>query len=208
MVKRYISCYSRITNEMLSVNGQSILRNNTTNIDDWTHAIYNHLNLAYPKFFKMDLLSKTGILASEVLMRKMSINQEDNKKDWAIIGMNKSSSLWDDSLYQKTIQNSDNYFPSPSVFVYTLANIVIGEIAIKHKIQGETSFYISEQFNAQMLHQTINAAMNADQKLHFVLGGWIEFNDNQCDALLMVVTDQQNNTQTDFTEEALNQLYY
>ena len=32
----------------------------------------------------------------------------------------KSGSLADDTNYQKTIADKDNYFPSPSVFVYTL----------------------------------------------------------------------------------------
>ena len=42
--------------------------------------------------------------------------------------------------FQETIQHADSYYPSPALFVYTLPNIVTGEIAIRNKYYGETSF--------------------------------------------------------------------
>jgi len=99
---------------------------------------YRSLQIDYPKFYKMDNLSKLGFLASEMIF-----NDEDNRfiprEDIAVICFNSSSSLDIDTQYQKTIHDNENYFPSPSLFVYTLPNIVTGEIAIRNKFLGETS---------------------------------------------------------------------
>ena len=83
--------------------------------------IYRRCVGDYPKFFKMDPLSRLGFVASELLL-----GEED------------------DLLYQETIQDPGNYYPSPAVFVYTLPNIVTGEIAIRNKYYGETAFYVFE----------------------------------------------------------------
>ena len=74
-------------------------------------------------------------------------------------------------------QYPENYFPSPSVFVYTLPNIVIGEIAIRHKIYGESSFYITEKFSAIQIFNSITDIFNTD-KISSLLCGWTEYYDN------------------------------
>jgi 3-oxoacyl-[acyl-carrier-protein] synthase-1 len=65
------------------------------------------------------------------------------------------------------------FFPSPSVFVYTLPNIVTGEIAIRNKFYGETSFYVLEhQDDAEINRLIAEAAL--DTATHSVIGGWLE----------------------------------
>jgi hypothetical protein len=102
-------------------------------------AFYKFLNLNYLKFFKMDSLSKLGFLASEVLFQQVEC---ESKEDFEIVLACSSSSLESDIQFQSTINDPNNYFPSPSVFVYTLPNIVIGEIAIRHKIMGNNCMNI------------------------------------------------------------------
>ena len=70
-----------------------------------------------------------------------------NEDDIAVILSNGSSSLTTDADYQKTINDRDNYFPSPSVFVYTLANVMVGEICIRNNIKGENTVFISKDFD-------------------------------------------------------------
>lgn len=97
----------------------------------------------WPKFFKMDPLSRLGFIASELLLQGEEPRKYDCE-DRAVVLYNRSASLADDAAYQETIQDPDNYFPSPAVFVYTLPNIVTGEIAIRNKYYGETAFYVFE----------------------------------------------------------------
>ena len=134
-------------------------------------AIYGRLGVDYRKFYKMDALSKLGFLASELLLQ--GIDKEAPKEGMGIALFNRSSSLETDSRYQKTISDKDDFFPSPAEFVYTLPNIVTGEIAIRNKIYGETAFYVVVDFQGDRLCEAIENMINfADMKR--VLAGWIE----------------------------------
>ena len=103
--------------------------------------LYHSYVKAYPKFFKMDTLSQLGFIGAEILLQEKLI---EDKENCAIIFGNTCASIKNDMDYLKTIDSPENYYPSPSIFVYTLPNIVTGEIAIKHKIYGETCFYVLE----------------------------------------------------------------
>ena len=126
----------------------------------------------YPKFFKMDPLCRLGFVASEMLL-----NQENPRKfdceDRAIVLFNRSASLADDSAYQKTIRDPEDYYPSPAVFVYTLPNIVTGEIAIRNKYYGESSFYVMEERDDELMMRTAALAFR-DPAITSVLAGWVE----------------------------------
>lgn len=136
--------------------------------------LYKNLIGNYPKFHKMDGLSKVGFIASELLLKDFP---EREKENCGITLFNRSGSLVTDRNYQKTISDKDNYFPSPSIFVYTLANIVTGEIAIRHKIYGETSFYIMEEEDSQSICD-INEAHFATSNVNNILTGWLEYEDD------------------------------
>jgi hypothetical protein len=69
----------------------------------------------------------------------MILKDEDHSRT-ALVFANRSSSLDTDFKYQESINSQENYFPSPAVFVYTLPNICVGEISIKHKMQTENAF--------------------------------------------------------------------
>ena len=93
----------------------------------------------------------------------------------AIILFNSSSSICADKEYNKTIRNKQDYFPSPSVFVYTLPNIVTGEIAIRNLYHGETSFYIMPE-NDETLQQNIVRASLTTENTESCICGWINAN--------------------------------
>lgn len=101
--------------------------------------IYKFLGLNYLKYFKMDPISKLGFLAVEILLSK---NEEQNKENFNILLACSHSSIESDTQFQTTIDDARNYFPSPAVFVYTLPNIVIGEIAIRHQIFGDNCMFL------------------------------------------------------------------
>ena len=135
--------------------------------------IYKRYIGDYPKYYKMDVLCRLGFVASELLLRRC----DEREDETAIILFNHSSSIQADKNYQTSIADPDNYFPSPSAFVYTLPNIVTGEIAIRHHIQGETSFYILQEKDEQMMNMIIEASF-ADTGTRRILCGWIDAEDD------------------------------
>lgn len=198
-----IKAWCRITNNKVLLNGEELqipIKENTS----WLTNIYKSLKIDYPKYFKMDKLSKSGFLASEIIMRKLNIEPLKPKPNWSIILMNNSSSLETDKEFQKTIQSPSDYFPSPSVFVYTLANIVTGEIAIRNKIMGETLFYVHQKFSAQHLYQ-YSLDSFSDQSIDNVLCGWVEDGDGDIDVLMFAIAESSD--KNDFTIENISKLY-
>jgi 3-oxoacyl-[acyl-carrier-protein] synthase-1 len=179
-----ISKYSYINNSFASVNGKKFAENNEPEKGKFLTALYRKLNVDYPKFFKMDNLSKLGFLASELILAEDK-QRFTHREDGAVICFNRSSSLEADTLFQASIEK-DHFFPSPSVFVYTLPNIVAGEIAIRNKFFGETSFYISEKFDPEQIFRTVNIAFQ-NNKINFVLISWIESFEKSCEIFMLFV---------------------
>ncbi len=170
---------------------------------DFLSSVYRSLKIDYPKFFKMDNLSKLGFLASELILKEEKL-QYSNNENLAVICFNRSSSLESDILFQTTIQDPENYFPSPAFFVYTLPNIVTGEIAIRNKFYGETSFYISESLNSAQLFQTVNNAFQ-NKITDAVLVAWIESLGEKEEAFMMLVEKEPSDIL--FSIEQINILY-
>ena len=141
------------------LNGQLIEVQETG--DKMLVELYRRYVKDYPKFFKMDTLSRLGFIAAELLLADMQVD--------AVILANRSASIKNDTDYLATI-TGDNYYPSPALFVYTLPNIVTGEIAIRHQIQGETSFYILDK--QEELEPIVRSTFNS--QISTILAGWCE----------------------------------
>lgn len=130
----------------------------------------------WPKFFKMDTLSKAGFVASELLFKKIGEKRHEGDEfvqDRAIVLFGSTASLCADRNYQETIRDKDNYYPSPALFVYTLPNIVTGEIAIRNHYRGETSFYVLEEPDAQQMAFHLACAFQ-DGVTDSILAGWVD----------------------------------
>jgi 3-oxoacyl-[acyl-carrier-protein] synthase-1 len=153
----------------------------------------------------MDNLSKSGFLASEMVLCDLGYDRETPDGSTSLVFANSTSSLDNDKRFQKTIEK-DNYFPSPAVFVYTLPNIVTGEIAIRNKFLGETSFFILESFDAEKMQIFAQWAFSYTD-IQRVLCGWAEYLDDHCDVLVMMVEKDGDNG-LDFNTENINKLYF
>lgn len=138
-------------------------------------SLYKQMIGNYPKFYKMDGLSRLGFVASEILL---NAEKGDTDKERAIIFFNHSSSIASDRNYKESINDKDNYFPSPSIFVYTLPNIVTGEIAIRNHFHGETSFFILPDKDERMMEEILQASCRDAQSKSF-LTGWIDYEDER-----------------------------
>ena len=138
-------------------------------------SLYKQMIGDYPKFYKMDGLSRLGFVASEILL---NAEKGETDKEKAIIFFNHSSSIASDRNYKESIKDKDNYFPSPSIFVYTLPNIVTGEIAIRNHFHGETSFFILPDKDKKMMEEILQASCRDVQSKSF-LTGWIDYEDER-----------------------------
>lgn len=138
-------------------------------------SLYKQMIGDYPKFYKMDGLSRLGFVASEILL---NAEKGETDKEKAIIFFNHSSSIASDRNYKESISDKNNYFPSPSIFVYTLPNIVTGEIAIRNHFHGETSFFILPDKDERLMEEILQASCRDDQSKSF-LTGWIDYEDER-----------------------------
>lgn len=182
--KTYIKATCTIQKNEIILNGKSVFNLEPTSFSDFAKKAYQHFEINYPKFFKMDNLSKLAFLAAELLLKsEISKEQENNI---ALVFANKSSSLDTDVKYQNSIVDSENYFPSPAVFVYTLPNICIGEISIKHQLKSENTFFIFDHFDSEFMTNYSNLLLNTN-KAEKVLCGWVEYYNEEYKAFLYIV---------------------
>lgn len=190
----------RIRKDSIVVNGDVLSTENTGQA--MLKEVYKKHIGGYPKFFKMDALCKLGLIASELLLQLESPRVTDTEQR-AVILFNRASSLSDDRNYQATIQDAGNFFPSPAVFVYTLPNIVTGEISIRNKYYGETLFVVLDHFNAQEMFNVVREAF-LDPMTSDVITGWVDCenkDDFEACMFLASAVDQ------DFTPEFINEIY-
>ena len=159
-------------------------------------SLYKHFVDDYPKYYKMDGLSRLGFIASELLIQAerkatneystFNLQSSISNSSRAIVLFNSSSSVAADKKFLETIAD-DNFFPSPSVFVYTLPNIVTGEIAMRNGYHGETSFYVLTRRNEELMRQIILATL-LDSELTSMITGWVDyFGENDYVADLMLI---------------------
>lgn len=208
MLNRIIS-HTRIRHHVISVNGREVYKADPSlTLQQFLSEAYKHMDLQYPKFHKMDSLCKLGMLCAEPVVKEM---QQADLSKVAMVLSNNASSLDTDRQHQRSIADRDHYLPSPAVFVYTLPNIVIGELAIRHKITGENAFFVSGHFDADLLSAYTDTLLNTKQA-EAALCGWINVDGPVYDGLIYLVEkpadSNKNSTFKPHSPETVNQLYY
>ncbi|MBR3480637.1 MAG: 3-oxoacyl-ACP synthase [Prevotella sp.] len=187
-------------------------------------SLYKRYVGDYPKFYKMDGLSRLGFIASELLLQAEKaktgnaqcsmvngqcsivngqcsmVNGQCSMVNGqcsmvnasrAIVLFNQSSSIAADKKYLETIAD-DDFFPSPSIFVYTLPNIVTGEIAMRNGYHGETSFFILPERNEEMMQQIIKSTFQ-DKAVKSLITGWVDYySDSDYGADLVIISNLQS----------------
>ncbi|WP_264564772.1 3-oxoacyl-ACP synthase [Flavobacterium sp. N3904] len=182
--KTYIQSYCTIRNNEVILNGESILKLEPTTFSDFSKKTYQSFEMNYPKFFKMDNLSKLAFLGAELLLK--TEYEADVENNIALVFANTSSSLDTDMKYQNSISDPDNFYPSPAVFVYTLPNICLGEISIRHQLKSENSFFIFADYNPIFMEKYSNLLLKTN-KADKVLCGWVEYYNEEYNAFLYLV---------------------
>lgn len=199
----FITKYSKIEDHKLSVNGQETFSSDEQQVGKVFKSIYKHLDLKYPKYHKMDKLCKLGFLAAETIFQDQAITQKYLPEEIAVVLSNSDSTINIDSQYQNSIQNKNDYFPSPSLFVYTLPNIVIGEIAIRNGLKGEIGFLISEKFSAKTLKNYVENIFK-EEGTKACLTGWVNIDERNRYKSVLFLIEKADNSQDNITFDAEN----
>ncbi len=152
-------------------------------------SLYHSLGLDYPKFYKMDQLSKLGWMASEMLLKDNKILGTMQPEEVGIVMTNANSSLDTDIKYLDTVAD----IASPAVFVYTLPNIMIGEISIRNKFKGENAFFIFDTFDAGFLELYVGQLLDTGV-LKACICGWVDVLGDDYKACLFLVTREKGGT--------------
>ncbi len=192
-----ISTVVHIRNHSVFLNDECVF-SAVADPDNFLKLAYTQTGAVYPKFYKMDRLSKYGFLAAEWLMKEKQTDDLPQYKK-GIVLQNHSASLDTDRNYQASIAT----IPSPAIFVYTLPNIVMGEMAIRHGFKGENAFFVEEKFNASNLAGYVKLLL-LDNILSTAIIGYIELNDMNPDVFLCLV---EENGSLPLDADTLGRLY-
>lgn len=160
------------------------------------------MGLQYPKFFKMDDLSKLGFITAHILLNQE--RSEDLKNNaTALILANRSSSLNTDEKYNETVSD----IPSPNMFVYTLPNIMMGEISIYHKFKGENTFFVQEHFDPAFFVTYVTDLLRNNYARR-VITGWVELDlEENYHTFMMEVVEGEEDDLMKFNTENINKIY-
>lgn len=124
------------------------------------------------KFYKMSDMSKALYVAVSHLLNIEGFDETEPSRR-AIVLANKSASLDADIIHQEIINKHLPEGASPAAFVYTLANVAAGEICIRHKIQGDNTFFIENE-DSGLSYQYAKNLIERD-RADVVICGWCEY---------------------------------
>ena len=113
-------------------------------------------------------VSKLGFLLTELLVAGEP-GRFEPRQDRAVLVFSRQGCMANDRHYAQSMAD----FPSPALFVYTLPNIVTGEIAIRNKYAGETSAFVLESFDQAQIKQLVRQAF-LDRGTRSAIVAWID----------------------------------
>jgi len=179
-----------------------VFEQNNPDLPAFLAGIYQHFQFNYPKYYKMDNLSKLGWLAAEILLKDSFKKENYQPEDIGIVLANANSSLDDDIKYWGSV----NEGASPSLFVYTLPNIVIGEICIRNNFKGEHAFFIQDTFDAGFIARQVNYLLDKNI-LKSCICGWVDVLEQDYKAVLFLVEKEKRENSVLFSAENMDNIF-
>lgn len=177
--------FCEIKNEQIFLNGKLVFEKKEEGFAKFIKEAYKTLELDYPKFHKMDRLCKLAFVAASVLLGKDGFDGYA-PEEIGVVMANANSTLHTDIKHAESIEDRGNYYPSPAVFVYTLPNIMVGEICIRYNIKGQSVFFVSKDFDKDML-LNYSENMIKDGSAKVCLTGWVDYTEENYHAILFLV---------------------
>lgn len=118
------------------------------------------------KFYKMDDLCKLGYVAAAWLLDGIEFGEEE----CGMVLSGKYGCLNTDMKHQQIIDKEGDAASSPAVFVYTLPNVVAGEISIRHHIKGENTWFWSDDRTMSDLKHYASLMAGASDLRYCIIG--------------------------------------
>lgn len=181
---------SQINTKGAFINGKLLVPRSDVEFDKYLKTCYTYLNLAYPKYYKMDRLSKLCFLSAEFLLDSYEQFRNYDREQITVVIENYHSSYRTDQKYYNSIKDINNYFPSPSVFVYTLPNIMIGELCIRHQIKGEASCFLFPTNGKSFLSTYIQSLFDNDN-CKCCITGHVDYMEDSYNAELFLIEKRE-----------------
>jgi len=200
--ENYITASCTVHKGVVSKDGLKVFENINTGLAGFLISIYQHFQFNYPKYYKMDNLSKLGWLAAEILLKDSFDKEKYQHEDIGIILANANSSLDDDIKYFETTKD----IASPSLFVYTLPNIVIGEICIRNNFKGEHTFFIQDTFDAGFMKQQVDYLLDKNI-LKACICGWVDVLEDEYKAVIFLAEKERREKSVVFSVENMNDVF-
>jgi len=167
------------------LNGRLIFEPDAATAIDSCVDLYKKAAINYPKFFKMDLLSKAAFLSAAIVLPKEI--QEDKSKIATVLS-SRSGCLDVD----KKFRESQAGIASPALFVYTLPNIMLGEICIAHGFKGEQMCTLTDEPDCDWLDFYIHDLIR-NRGTEAALCGHVEATESGIDAVMLWVNKEPGN---------------
>ncbi len=198
----YIEHYIKWLDHNLQRDGQPLVSvAELTPLADIPLKVYEQAAISYPKFFKMDLLSRVAFLAAELL----PAGTAGPDKEKIAVALSTSSGCLD---VDKKYNASRETLASPSLFVYTLPNIMLGEICIRHGFKGEQMTTVAEQPDIDWMLFYVNDLL-ANRHTDACLLGHAEATEQGIDVTLLWVSKKpQTKPIANFDRYTLEGLFY
>ena len=198
----FITSHAHIRNRALIKDGELICRDLRGSLADFLDSAFQVTGADYPKFHKMGSSSKLGFLGSEILLK--GLNLMDHYEPWqvAVILSNAHGSLDTDIRFFESTKT----MASPGLFVYTLPNIVAGEICIRNGIKGENAFFVTPSFDISQIHHYVELTM-ASGRTNACIAGWIDVIGTHHDVFLYLAEKKQRGNAIDHSTVQLQKLY-
>ena len=123
------------------------------------------------RFYKMDLYSRLAYVGASLLAKDSLADCAP--EDIALCIGTVNGSVLADRKHISTISDPEAFYPSPSVFINTLPNVVLGEIAVKNGVKGETTLVMLPERDEATLQTVVDVTLAATRPAALICG-WVD----------------------------------
>ncbi len=159
-----------ISSGKITVDGNVVFESETSDFQTFIREAFKSRGESNLKFYKMDDLCKLGYVASAWALDGLEYGEEE----CGLVLSGRYGCLDTDIKHQEIIDTEGDASASPAVFVYTLPNVVAGEISIRHHIKGENTWFWSDDETMSDIREYAGLAIQS-QNLKYCVVGHLDF---------------------------------
>ncbi len=159
-----------ISGGKITVDGNVVFESETSDFQTFIREAFKSRGESNLKFYKMDDLCKLGYVASAWALDGLEYGEEE----CGLVLSGRYGCLDTDIKHQEIIDAEGDASASPAVFVYTLPNVVAGEISIRHHIKGENTWFWSDDETMSDIREYAGLAIQS-QNLKYCVVGHLDF---------------------------------